>query len=464
MIRITEKKIGNEPLYKKEIIVNDKCIASSTVRVRAIVISRKERDYYMIYNSDMKVVSEAFNYINNVLSEKASNTQIKTLVALKFLYVFEELIGKKLEYFLAEDIISLKNFLHGYSPKGQEIELNLITTRSNETVNGYLSIYRGYLQYLNIVEHPLFKTLGKTYMPYNNNSFEDVRNAPYKFNDKKAHKFVEVPKYISVEEFERILDYVRKNCDLKTEIIIRLMYQCGLRIGEVLGLTADDLVMEDKNNLPSTSAYDEFQDRFIPIAYIRNRLSDSKGQQAKSCMKIVSKKQYFTEEYNLYNYGYQFVVVPIDLFDLINDYIEEAHLAARNNCHDRYYSKTIADRVREPELYEDDNYYIFINSIGTPLSIDSWNRQLRDIYENVGIVVDKDKRKSNLNHRFRHGYAMFQVIYCHTQEIKLADLLRHQGLGSVMCYYRPTITDQIKLKNAAIESMYEAIPTLKRSY
>ena len=79
------------------------------------------------------------------------------------------------------------------------------------------------------------------------------------------------------------------------------------------------------------------------------------------------------------------------------------------------------------------------------------------------IPIDKDKRKNNLNHRFRHGFAMFNIQYGHANAVKVAELLRHRSLQSVMCYFRPTISDQIHLKDAAIEDMYSVIPELRRT-
>ena len=461
MITITEKKLGNEVYYIKTVVEGSKTISEQRIHPQSATVTRNGKDYFLLYNSDMVVDSEAFNYINVVISERSHNTQIKAVEALKFLLAFEELIGKSLPDFLPADVTSLKYFLHGYSPEGQTYTLNLTTVRSNDTVNGYLSVYRGFLQYLGIDNHPLFQTSAKLSKSFQTPEMHAIKSKSYRTSERSPKKFVEVPKYISVDEFVKILEYVRANYPLAVEIIIRLMYQCGLRIGEVLGLTADDLVMLKSDALPQRTAYD-YQSSYVPIAFLRNRVSDTKDRLAKSCMKVVSKRQYQTEDYNTYNYGYQFVVVPQDLFDLINEYIESEHVAARENSHDRYYEKTIADRVRPSEDGEDDNYYIFINSIGTPLSVVSWNTTLREIFDRVGIVVDSNKRKNNLNHRFRHGFAMFNVLYCHTDAATLADLLRHRSLGSVMCYYNPTISEQIALKTSAIEDMYDAIPALKR--
>ena len=451
VVYITEKKNGNESYYICDFSIDSKEY-TQVIYIKAAIIEKDNTQYYLLYSSKMEVDSSAFKYLNSSLLGRSNNTKIKALEALKFLKAFEEISEKSLVDFKQADVQTLKYFLHGFSPAGQEYNFDLITFRSNDTVNGYLSVYRGYLEYLGITDHYLFKVSGlhNYAVPYDE---QTAKKAKLRSNERSPQKYVEVPKYISVEEFIRIIEYVRKNMTIREEIILRLMYQCGLRIGEVLGLTADDIVMEKVDN-----------GDYAPLAYIRNRVSDENWQQAKTCMKVVDKHQYFSEDYNTLNYGYQYVPLPQDLFDLINEYIEETHVEARNtdSKSKRYFAKTIADRVREEEQYEEKNYYIFINSIGTPLSIDTWNGVLREIYAATKIHVDKNKRKNNLNHRFRHGFAMFNVLYCGVNEAQLAKLLRHSNINSVMCYYQPTISDQIKLKTAFANSLYEVIPELRR--
>lgn len=462
MITIKEKKVGSESLYYKITSFDGtRGITTECIHPRAVVVNRNSHDYFLLYNTKMEVQSEAFSYINQSMQQSSYNTRIKANEALKFLLAFEELFEKSLLDLSLDDITSLKYFLHGFSPKGQVYSLDLITLRSNDTVNGYLSVYRGFLKHMGVEKHPLYITSGRLSKLYSISTGSAKRTDTYKTSARTASKPVEVPKYISVDEFVQILEHVRKHYDLMTEIIIRLMYQCGLRLGEVLGLTADDLVMENIEYLHKRGCYN-YRDKYVPIAYIRNRVSDAKYQHAKTCMKVVSRKQYHTQEYATYFYGYQFVVVPQDLFNMIDEYIEKEHVVARERFHDRYYRKTIADRTREADEFEDVNYYIFINSLGTPISDSTWNKRMRNIYRAVGIQVDSNKRKNNLNHRFRHGFAMFNVQYCHVNEIKLADLLRHRNTLSVMCYYTPTISEQIELKDKAIEDMYEAIPELRR--
>lgn len=246
----------------------------------------------------------------------------------------------------------------------------------------------------------------------------------FKTNEKIPKFAIEVPKYISVEEFERIIIEIIANYSIREEIIVRLMFQCGLRLGEVLGMTSDDLVME------------EIDGAYVPVLYIRNRYSDQPFQNAKTCMKVPDRKLYRSKDYKTNGYGYQTVIIPEDLYNLINDYIEIAHVAAREHKTENYNHSTIADRVRKPEPYEDDNYYIFINSLGRPLSQISWNNIIRKIFKTVGIPVDKETRSNNLNHKFRHGFAMFNVQYLHCNELQLKDRLRHHSIQSVAAYFK----------------------------
>lgn len=447
MITVKELKNGNESYFEIEIKTDNKTTVNK-VYYRAI---QKEKDgvtYMMLYNTNMVPVSNVFEFLNFTKSNQSINSKIKSLQALKLLFSFQDIINKKIEDFTPSDVTSLKHFLKGYSPKGQVLSFEMISSRSNETVNGYLSVYRQYLEFLGKNNEAITARSEKSALIILPDSEADYKVDKFKSNEKVAKKPVEVPKYISVEEFQNIIKDIRANYTKREEIIVRLMYQCGLRIGECLGITADDLVME------------KIEDAYYPILYIRNRLSDKPYQNAKTCMKITNKKQYRSKEYKTAGYGYQKVVLPIDLYDLINEYIEEEHSIAREKKEDNYYHSTIADRVGTVDS-DDDNYYVFINSLGRPISGISWNNIIRDIFNDCGILVDKGVKENNLNHRFRHGFAMFNVQYLNCKEIELKERMRHNSLQSVAFYFQPTTSDSIKLKSDFTKNLYDIIPELK---
>lgn len=450
MIIVREKQNNNEIYFENEIIQDKKTTCINEIYYRSFVKDKDDFTYLMLYDPNMNPISDVFEFLNYDKSAQSINSRIKSLQALKLLYCYQSIINKQLEDFTTTDINGLKYFLKGISPKGQSISFELISTRNNETVNGYLSVYRQFLTYLGKENKALNAKSSKTTLVSLPDSEVDYKVDRFKSNEKVPKKVIEVPRYISVDEFQKIINLVRNNYSVREEIIIRLMYQCGLRIGEVLGITADDLIME------------ELEGNYYPTLYIRNRISDKPFQQAKTCMKLLDKKQYKSKDYRTKGYGYQTVIIPEDLYNLINEYIEDAHITAREKKHNNYYSSTIADRVRKSEEYEDDNYYVFINSLGRPLSVISWNNIIREIFVSVGIPIDSETREHNLNHRFRHGFAMFNVQYLGCKELELKERMRHSNLQSVACYFRPTTSDAIKVKTEFTKSLYEVIPELNK--
>ena len=62
MITITEKKLGNEVYYIKTVVEGSKTISEQRIHPQSATVTRNGKDYFLLYNSDMVVDSEAFNY------------------------------------------------------------------------------------------------------------------------------------------------------------------------------------------------------------------------------------------------------------------------------------------------------------------------------------------------------------------------------------------------------------------
>jgi integrase/recombinase XerD len=447
MIKITELTTGNQSSFIYQVLENSSIIYTEDISFKSLLKNINGKDYIIIYSPDLRTISDAFSFLNFYKENHAINSKIKSTQALKLLFVFEKIIQKKLQDFSNIDINNLKYFLRGIAPSGNRYSFDLKTIRRNETINGYLAVYRQYLKFLNIENSALMAKSSKSILIPYPDSEVDYSIDKYESNEKVPKKIIEVPWYISVEEFGKIISEIRNHYSQLEEIIVRLMFQCGLRIGEVLGLTGEDLVVE------------KIEDEFIPVAYIRNRLSDKNDQKAKTCMKVLSKKDYRRKEYRTFGYGFQKIIVPYDLFELINTYIEEKHIEARNSNPDRYFNFSLADKVINGKNSED-NYYVFLNTQYKPLTSQLWNLKLRKIFKAVGIIVDQNIRKHNLNHRFRHGFAMFHVQHLRYKSVELKDRMRHNSIASVSKYYKPTLSDSIKIKTNFANNLYELIPSL----
>lgn len=455
MIVVKETIKANEIYYESYVKDGNKTIAVNSLRYISFIKEYKGRQYIIVYGPDMKPISCAFGFLNFYLKEQPINTKSKDMIALKLLYVYEDILGKKLIEFNASDVDAFKQFIEGGVGRGQEYTFELITKRSNETINSYLASFRKYLSYLGQKNEYLnLKVATKRYFNPDNERYSDKDR--YASNKKVTRDFIEVPRYISLDEFSEILNEIRLNYTKREEVIVRLMFENGLRLGEVLGLTFDDIIME---NIEYPENSGEF--RVFPVVYIKNRVSDKPYQKAKRLMQVSSREEYKLKKYKTKNYGYNQVIIRRELYDLINEYIDEYHAIAREKNDKNYYKHVVADRVRKAEKFEDDNFYIFINSLGRPLSQTLWNVTIRKIFKSLNIVVDRDVKEHNLNHRFRHGFAMYNVKRG-VKQLELMRMMRHACLQSIARYYRPTICDAIEIKSAFIEDLYLCIPELNR--
>ena len=449
MKRIREIKKGKESIFiVDEIFANEK-INTYKIHIDTVINEINSTLYYSLYNSNFEIIQEAFEFLNFRNKKLSKNTNLQALYALKYLYIFSEIIEKKVPDFKYEDFQKLLYFLKGISANGTELELSLLTKRGSNTVNTFFTTYRNFYNYLNINNSPIFYN---DRMNTTNNSIRNNKSIHYSVGLKSNVKNVEVPKYISPSKFKKIIEYIRNNTlnkeeRLRNEAIIRIMYEGGLRLGEVLGLTLEDLVIKQINE--NNDDTDE-----ICFVYIRNRISDRNFQHAKTCMKVFNKRTYESFEYNTNPVGYQLSFLNLDTYDLIDEYINIAHDRAYKNNKQNYF-KFKADSVQSYKEKSKDNFYVFLNNRSTPLSDESWNTTLRKIFGAVGIDIDYKTKRNNLSHRFRHGFVMHLI---HDLKLPIEQVMRrsrhtsHKGLD---CYYNPTTTQLIKMKTDIEDELYK---------
>lgn len=455
MIMITEKLNGNEFFYEMQVKKDKKTVTTTHLKFKSFIRDYDGKQYIIIYRPDMSPISEAFGFLNFYSQNKPINSKIKDMTALKLLYTYENIINKKLKEFSPSDIEGFKLFISGNLDTGQNYKFKLLTSRSNATINNYLATYRKYMKYLGEENKYLIdKTESVGFINPDTEGF--TSSEIYTSNMKIPRKTVEVPRYISIQDFSKIIMEIRKNYSTREEAIVRLMFENGLRLGEVLGLTFDDVIMEKVEYPKNSGRY-----KILPVIYIRNRVSDKPYQKAKKLMNVKDKREYNLPKYRIQDYAYNKIVITRELYDLINDYIDKYHAIARDKKEENYYKYSKADRVSSASEFEEDNFYIFINSLGRTLSQTLWNNTIRKIFKAVNIEVDIDVKSHNLNHRFRHGFAMFNVKRG-VKQIELMHMLRHSCLQSVVKYYRPTISDSIEIKEEFTEDLYTYIPALRR--
>jgi len=405
------------------------------VKVAGITKEYKNFKYMMVIGTNGKVYFETFKFLNEKLENETFSKRELALRALKLLYSYLELFNTDIKYVDIDDKNKIIAFLKGGGGTGQFITYDLKTVRKNNTVNNYLGVYRGYYRYLGIQDSifeelsrsKIIKEIGSAF----NSKATSLQVQTYSVQLKEIETKV-VPKYIRYSEYLNIIKLVEQKYTHRERIIIKLMYEYGLRIGEVLGLTLEDVQGKD-----ITKQKDKC--RLI----IRNRFTDKPWQHAKGCLKVQSRDAYNSEDYYEENNGFQIVNISPETYDLIQEYIDEttSPFSMSDKAYENYTNKNIADKVSKIEIER--NAYVFISKNYTPISGGGWNTIMKRIFQEVGLKIDRDKKTDNLNHRFRHGYAMFRVLHEGFDELKLAHVMRHSNTKSVKKYFNPTEDDLI---------------------
>lgn len=450
MIVYSEEKIGHQSIFIKTILNNDGVkVRRRVVNIPLYQVKKDNFTYFILYDDDMNVISDVYEYLNFTLKENPITSRSKAAFSLRLLYCFLSLYKYDVKKIDSKILNELLFFLRGININ--PIEYGIKTQRSSNTINGYLSIYRNYFINSKIKCKPLFKSHTVTSTSNIGNDFTSVVERLRYDNNLKTSKvnIKFVPKYISPEDFKKLYKIAITNNDKTAKIIMHLMYGYGLRLGEVLGLTIEDVQEVYAHN------------KLIPVLFLRNRMSDRKFQFAKNLPHVIDKKQYASNDYKIAKTQ---IIITYDFYEELLEYIEEIHTKAMKKYEDNY-NYGVADIVSTKDIPET-NHYIFLNRYGKVLSDQTWNNSLKKYFNTANIPLDLDVRENNLSHRFRHGFAMFHARFSnHIVDIlSLQKLMRHKNISSTMIYFNPTPDDEFKTKTEFQTELYTLIPELKEGF
>lgn len=445
------------------------------VFVKGFIKKSGNGTYFLLVDTYGHLIDEVFNFLNsdedNCWGKFSHKMRELAFNALKLLYSFKELNNlSKIEDINKVSYAGLNCFLSGGTYKGNNIDLELKTKRKNCTFNNYCFVYRAFFKYIGFLNNifnekksvRILKASGEGFLAHTKTRTSD------KFTTTKAVPKMEVvPKYIKFDEYSNMIHLLRERQDealnnddqrsyviaLRAELIIHLMYTYGMRIGEVLGLTLEDI--EDMKITGTGNG------KLI----IRNRHTDKPFQFAKGCMKINSENDYNLDGYYQSGVGKAFGCDTIDIFEETLELIEDYKNASRkfdflgSKARKNLRENNIATKVTTRKDIKE-NKYLFISSHGTPLDRKTWELYLQDIFRELSIPLDKDTRKNNLNHRFRHGFAMYKKTFEKHDILQLKWDLRHSSITSCEIYFNPTQEESGKIANEADKFLNESGVTI----
>ena len=388
----------------------------------------------ILYDADMNILFWPSAFLYSRLRHAPENTRSQAVSAMKALLSYSSIVGVDPVAFDKTTAEGFVRFLRGYMGEGQFWSFKLLTHRAETTINAYLKFVRDYMRFLGVEKSPFLLSASKRYW---RGSARLAMADGYEVSAQVPAQ-AEVPAYISIDEYRALLDAVPQGS--ADRIIERLMFEHGLRRGECLGLSLSDLCQE--------CLRDGSADYCVKL---RDRVSDREWQRAKSVpFKPRSTEEYSSPSYRTRNVGYQLVFISEDLYFEILDYAERAHSAAASKPG---YALSIADTADR----EEENHYLFLSSRGTALTANLWDKRQRAYFRAVGIPVDEGVRKNNLNHRLRHGYAMFLTRDLGLDEFTVKTLMRHKSFASTEVYLRATADDIHMMYKVAIGGLHRRL-------
>lgn len=443
MYKIIEKQNTYGTYFEKQILNNSsKLIDTKIIQIFSFTSNYNDgTPIIMFYDSNMNPIDNAINFVNfGGMINQSQNYILQSISALKFLYSYLSIYNIDLKNMTKVEANNFIDFLKGISREGLLYTTEFSTKRKNETINAYIKSIRRFIDYLGYESHIFLskKNNYKTIIMPESEGAKTIQT--YDISVKVQNKEKYVPSYINFSEYKTILDVTKSTTTpLRDRVICRLLYEHGLRIGEVLGLTLEDIKYKETK---------DFQIEYY--LELRNRVSDTNEQNVKSVMNIISKDSYKDPCYKQKGVGYHVIVLSENLAMELLEYINIAHNIDDEKYLKRYNQFSNADSVPCGNKDILDNYYVFLNTLGKPLSENLWNKNLREIFKKSGLIVDKGVRKNNLNHRLRHGYAMYLTNVLHLSDFDVKTLMRHKNLSTTSIYHNPTPQDIEELQKELI--------------
>lgn len=239
------------------------------MKVQEVILDKNKRRYMLICNDGLPIIPVAkyLKFLDN--SGKSSNTQKTYCYGLKLYFEFLEEIGKD---YRQVNIDNLSNFLGWLrTPFKSNKVIGLKPTkarRSEKTVNLNITVVTNFYDYLfrtEEINNNIIEKLMKQMFTRGNKVYKDflVHVNKDKPINKNILKIKEPRKKIRVLIKDEVEKIFKTTTNIRDKFLIKLLFETGLRIGEVLSLFIEDfhcnynnghkIKLVDRGELPNGS-------------------------------------------------------------------------------------------------------------------------------------------------------------------------------------------------------------------
>lgn len=434
--------------HKLEVEPSGKVIGDISYCCRTDVFEHQGKKKIFIGDRNDVLRYEPFIYINERRSGLQPKSRLQMASAIQRYYTFCD--------------------IYGYNPKdiseyGLEMYIifmlgtDLVSYRDNspvaglciDTVKNELSMVRKFVQKMKFNDDafgdPDLNAFSKRVFKHDNKKGPSRPSITASLRSDSLKK-LKAPKHFTPFEAKVIVDKILTKKDWGTFLLFRLGYGYGLRRGENLGLTREDLVSE----------YDSDQKRRVYQIIIWNRVTDNDDQHAKTLRHPSSVAHYKSKDFEK---SQSIIEISESLYNDLVAYDERSRDYKKLGP-GRFRALVEATKADSRSDNRTENHYIFFNYWRGKffrLSGQTLNNRLKLYFDQAGVKL------TNVSHALRHSFAMFHAHYStHKMELEeLRVLMRHASSSSTEKYYNLTEKEQNDIRSQYSLEMAEIIPEFK---
>lgn len=452
MILITKETFNHRDVYyKKEVDDSGKVVSCERYDCKTFVYKGTDGTKKIFIGDRFDVVrSLPFEYINVIRKNKSIGSRIQMANALQLFYTYCNINCYHPDHFTGKAADGFVRFLEGLDVKNEPGTEP--TFRAAKTINSILGMVRSFLTIMGFDQ----SVKGFGMLEYYKGTVRTEGGRTFRINMKQMNTLnkkenglrkLRAPKHYTPKQAKEIAEQIIKDEDRQTYVIFRLGTETGLRRGEILGLTTED-VKKIHNTTTGEISYK---------LYLRNRMSDLRDQYAKNLLHVSDRSLYQTSTYR--NYSKEEVEISESVYNMLQDYIRESRDVNKIGvkARDALLKATFADSVYNTGQK---NYYIFFTKFRgkyNVLSGQTLNNHLRKYFDLAGLEL------GNVSHAMRHSFAMFHAYYAKKtlSQLELQVLMRHASAESTAIYFNLPDEEIKRLRDEYSAEMELYIPDYK---
>lgn len=220
------------------------------MRVQEVILDSNKKRYLLLDSKGTPIISVAkyLKYIDN--TGKSFNTQKTYSYALKLYFQYLEEIDNDYRKININNLSDFVGWLRNPYESPKVLTLNLIKAKRTETtINLIITVVTNFYDYLfrsEEIDNDMIEKLIKQVYTGSHRSYKDFlyhvnKDKPSNGNILKIKEPRKKLKVLSKEEVEKIYNAAS---NVRDRFLIKLLFETGLRIGEVLSLYIEDFICD----------------------------------------------------------------------------------------------------------------------------------------------------------------------------------------------------------------------------